>query len=347
MVAKALISRLRKQLGGLSGGLRKRFDKVDKSEGGNVPTDLFFKILQSLGIKFTKLESLSLLECLDADRNEGRINFEAFLDRVTVNKSPPRRRIHHRKASLLGFTGDERLHSDYERHRLERRGGAHDAVEMNRQGGAVAWGAKTFNIEDRMAIHSADDRSYYQRFRDVEVLKVDPKNVNDVSHRIDVDLLNSFTQNGNGNEAGVVRGAAQRSRRGRERKKKRVGNKIREADRPGVSRVSDRGRIHHRKASLLGFTGDEELHQAYESDRIESRGGAHDVPEADRVGGYVAWGPKTYKTEERAATHTLDNRSYYRRNRRRGGSVDIPETYRSSASGRFDPSLLNELTSSS
>ena len=110
--------------------------------------------------------------------------------------------------------------------------------------------------------------------------------------------------------------------------------------------AASRPRIHRKKAALLGFMGDEKLHQEYEKQRIEHRGGTHNIVDYDGHGHFNTWAdPRNYTIEERLATGTADDRSYYQKNRR-ATAVKVPLKETRLSDGRIDMELLGKIMSS-
>ncbi len=116
--------------------------------------------------------------------------------RVRTHKSPDssRPRIHRKKAELLGFTGDKKLHEEYEKHRIEHRGGTHDIVDYDGHSRFNTWAdPRNYTIEERLATGTADDRSYYQKNRRATAVKVPLKEGAGLSdNRVDMDLLHKM-----------------------------------------------------------------------------------------------------------------------------------------------------------
>ena len=234
----------------------------------------------------------------------------------------------------------EQLHR-YEKQRIEHRGGTHDIADYDGRGNFNTWGdARNYTTEEQVAVGAADDRTYYERhasnaqsFDDtIETTGGHLKN------RLDLSMLN--------NMMGTNAQLSTSSPSSAQKKKKSTPRRVRSAA-TRTSPDSSRPRIHRKKAELLGFTGDEKLHEQYEKHRIEHRGGTHDIVDYDGHSRFNTWAdPRNYTIEERLATGTADDRSYYQKNRR-ATAVKVPLKEGAGLSdGRVDMDLLHQMMSS-
>lgn len=324
--------------------------------------------MKSLQINLTSVEQNVLLAELDVS-GSGRIVYDEAVERLCGDQDdddessddqeahdsrpqPRRRRIHRRKASLLGFTGDEDLHREYEKQRIEHRGGTHDIPEANGRGGYNTWDAKNYSIEEQIELREGDNRSYYQRNRRGTVVSVPLSDEETLEGRIDVSLLSKMMSDVDmATSSDIVHKKKKKKKKMVRTKANRSRRKVTPSFAPprhvrskqGTTSSRRRRRLHMRKAELLGFTGNQDLHREYEKQRIEHRGGTHDIPEADGRGGYNTWDAKNFTIEEQVELGKTDNRSYYQRNRR-GTAVSVPTSDDTTLQRRVDFALLQKLS---
>ena len=194
--------------------------------------------------------------------------------------------------------------------------GLHDIADYDGRGNFNTWGdARNYTTEEQVAVGAADNRTYYERhasnaqsFDDtIETTGGHLKN------RLDLSMLN--------NMIGTNAQLSTSSPSSAQKKKKSTPRRVRSAA-TRASPDSSRPRIHRKKAELLGFTGDEKLHEQYEKHRIE-HGGTHDIADYDGHSRFNTWADPRNTIEERLATGTADDRSYYQKNRR-ATAVKVP-----------------------
>ena len=360
--SRKVLGELKQRLRGFAYALRESFQALDTLGRSYVTRDQFISALRSMAITLSTSKKNALFHHFDPNDLD-RIEYEPIVKTLCgsskrKNKrilkspatpadlySPPRHRIHQPKAALLGFTGDEKLHQAYEKHRIEHRGGTHDIVDYDGHGHFNTWGdARNYTTEEQVAIGAADDRSYYERFaqaREDFDDTIDPVGGH-LKGRLDLSMLNNMLGL---NAPSYSPSSSSSSPKVEKKKKKKKKKNIppRRSPRPGP-------RIHRKKAELLGFTGNENLHKEYEKQRIDHRGGTHDIVDYDGHGHFNTWAdPRNYTIEEQLATGTADDRSYYQKNRRRT-AVKVPSKV-GSGRGRLsgdcvDMDLLNKMMSS-